>query len=88
LLEAKSKWHKRRAQPPRDGTWSWSAGDLGESPVRPVGVAISPIDGALYVSSDNGTVPLQRKSGSTAQGALYRIGLARTTDGLARTADH
>ncbi len=60
---------------PKDGAWSWSSGDLGEDPVRPVGVAISPIDGALYVSSDNGTVPLKRSSNNTAQGNLYRIGL-------------
>ena len=62
----------------RDGAWSWSVGDLGESPVRPVGVAISPVDGALYVSSDNGVVPLKRSSGSTADGNLYRIGLQPT----------
>ena len=62
----------------RDGAWSWSSGDLGESPVRPVGVAISPVDGALYISSDNGTVPLQRSSNSTAEGNLYRVGLMRT----------
>ncbi len=59
---------------PRDGEWSWSDGKHGESPVRPVGVAISPIDGALYVSSDNGTVPLKRRPGSGAEGSLYRIG--------------
>ncbi len=58
----------------RDGAWSWAQGELGESPVRPVGVAVSPVDGALYVSSDNGTVPLKRSSGSNAQGNLYRIG--------------
>ena len=62
---------------PRDGAWSWSVGDVGESPVRPVGVAISPIDGALYISSDNGTVPLKRSPGSSAQGNLYRVGVAR-----------
>jgi glucose/arabinose dehydrogenase len=45
-----------------DGEWSWSAGDQGEDPVRPVGVAVSPIDGALYISSDGG-------------GALYRVGV-------------
>jgi len=61
---------------PRDGAWSWSLGDMGESPVRPVGVAISPIDGALYISSDNGTVPLKRSPGSSAQGNLYRVGIA------------
>lgn len=36
-----------------DGKWTWSTGNDGESP-RPVGLAISPIDGALYVSSDAG----------------------------------
>ncbi|HTA90715.1 MAG TPA: hypothetical protein VK745_14090 [Polyangiaceae bacterium] len=61
----------------RDGAWSWSVGQLGESPVRPVGVAISPVDGALYISSDNGTVPLKRSSSSTAEGNLYRVGLER-----------
>src|SRR5262249_35216943 len=35
----------------QDGPWSWNDGTNGESP-RPVGVAISPIDGALYISSD------------------------------------
>jgi glucose/arabinose dehydrogenase len=45
-----------------DGEWSWSSGDRGEDPVRPVGVAVSPIDGALYISSDGG-------------GALYRVGV-------------
>jgi glucose/arabinose dehydrogenase len=58
-----------------DGIWGWSAGGAGEDPVRPVGVAVSPVDGALYVSSDNGTVfggPM-----SPLQGAIYRIGLSR-----------
>ena len=62
---------------PNDGIWSWSAGEVGESPVRPVGVAISPIDGALYISSDNGSVPLKRSPGTTAQGNLYRVGAMR-----------
>ena len=48
---------------PHDGLWSWSEGSAGESP-RPVGVAISPLDGALYVSSDSG-------------GMIYRVGLQR-----------
>ena len=65
---------------PRDGSWGWHAGEVGETPVRPVGVAISPMDGALYISSDNGTVPLKRSSGTTAQGNLYRIGIARTSE--------
>src|SRR5262249_52415973 len=47
------------ASGPVDGPWSWSA----ESP-RPVGVAISPIDGALYISSD-------------ASGIVYRIGIQK-----------
>lgn len=54
------------AAQPVDGTWSWSNGDAGEDPVRPVGVAISPVDGALYISSDN--------AGGDTSGALYRIG--------------
>jgi glucose/arabinose dehydrogenase len=45
-----------------DGEWGWSSGGMGENPVRPVGVAVSPVDGALYVSSDG-------------EGALYRIGV-------------
>jgi glucose/arabinose dehydrogenase len=45
-----------------DGEWGWSSGDQGEDPVRPVGVAVSPVDGALYISSDG-------------EGALYRVGV-------------
>ncbi len=55
---------------PRDGEWSWKLGDAGEDPVRPVGVAISPLDGALYVSSDNHAGPTSAKNGS-----IYRIAL-------------
>jgi glucose/arabinose dehydrogenase len=44
-----------------DGEWGWSSGDRGEDPVRPVGVAVSPLDGSLYISSDG-------------EGALYRVG--------------
>lgn len=55
---------------PRDGEWSWKLGDAGEDPVRPAGVAISPLDGALYVSSDNAGGPASAKSGS-----IYRIAL-------------
>lgn len=51
---------------PVDGAWSWKTGDDGEDPVRPVSVAISPVDGALYVSSDNGNGD---------DGAIYRIAL-------------
>jgi glucose/arabinose dehydrogenase len=46
---------------PAGGGWGWSSDDGGEDVVRPVGVAVSPRDGALYVSSDGG-------------GVLYRIG--------------
>jgi glucose/arabinose dehydrogenase len=49
------------AEGPVDGAWGRSAGDAGEDPVRPDGVAVSPPDGAIYVSSDGG-------------GVLYRIG--------------
>lgn len=55
---------------PRDGEWAWKLGEAGEDPVRPVGVAISPVDGALYVSSDNAGGLTSAKSG-----AIYRIAL-------------
>ena len=45
----------------QDGTWNVSG---GEQNVRPVGVAVSPVDGALYISSDS-------------QGYVYRVGLQR-----------
>ena len=45
----------------QDGTWNVSG---GEQNVRPVGVAVSPVDGALYISSDS-------------QGYVYRVGLMR-----------
>jgi glucose/arabinose dehydrogenase len=45
-----------------DGEWGWRSGDVGEDPVRPVGVAVSPVDGALYISSDG-------------EGVLYRVGV-------------
>jgi glucose/arabinose dehydrogenase len=44
-----------------DGSWNVSG---GEQNVRPVGIAISPIDGALYISSDS-------------QGYVYRVGTQR-----------
>lgn len=62
------------AQGPRDGFWSWKSGDAGESVVRPVGLAISPIDGALYVSSDNARASDQSGNrGGESNGAIYRI---------------
>jgi glucose/arabinose dehydrogenase len=45
----------------QDGTWNVTG---GEQNVRPVGVAVSPVDGALYISSDS-------------QGYIYRVGLQR-----------
>ena len=60
----------------RDGAWGWRVGDDGEDVVRPVGVAVSPIDGALYVASDNGKVALT-KLGKSEDGNLYRIALTR-----------
>lgn len=48
---------------PVDGTWGIEQ-DGGESPMRPAGVAISPIDGALYVASD-------------AVGNVFRVGLKK-----------
>jgi glucose/arabinose dehydrogenase len=59
------------------GPWSWEAEGTGEDLVRPVGVAISPVDGALYVSSDNAPVlgVDAGPAGATADGAIYRIGV-------------
>lgn len=45
----------------KDGAWSWSTADYADQP-RFAGVAISPIDGALYASSDSG-------------GYIYRLGV-------------
>lgn len=47
----------------KDGPWQWTSTSVSDSP-RPAGVAISPIDGALYIATDS-------------PGALYRIGLTR-----------
>ena len=52
------------AAAPVDGEWGWRSGGSGEEQVRPVGVAVSPVDGALYISSDSG-------------GVLYRVGVPR-----------
>jgi glucose/arabinose dehydrogenase len=49
------------ASGPVEGQWSIPG---GEQNVRPVGIAISPVDGALYISSDE-------------QGYVYRVGLQR-----------
>jgi hypothetical protein len=63
------------AAAPVPGIWSWENGAYGEDPVRPVSVAISPVDGALYVSSDNASV-VNGATGAN-QGYLYRIALQR-----------
>jgi glucose/arabinose dehydrogenase len=49
---------------PKDGPWSWTnaSANASDSGPRPAGLAISPIDGALYVASD------------TSQ-TLYRLGI-------------
>jgi glucose/arabinose dehydrogenase len=61
-----------------DGLWGWTlAPGIGEEPVRPVGVAISPVDGALYVSSDNASIAFSGMP-TERQGAIYRIGLDRS----------
>jgi glucose/arabinose dehydrogenase len=54
-----------------DGLWGWASGSSGEYPVRPVGIAVSPTDGALYVSSDNASV--YQGVQAAEQGAIYRI---------------
>ena len=61
---------------PRDGVWSWKNGAVGETRVRPVGVAVSPVDGALYISSDNGRI-VGIPSSSAPNGAIYRIAMKR-----------
>lgn len=57
---------KGDANGPVDGDWTWAlpGNTYWEARVRPTGVAISPIDGALYVMSDHG-------------GNIYRIGLKK-----------
>jgi len=61
-----------------DGIWGWGSDlTMGEDPVRPVGVAISPVDGALYVSSDNASVAFSGEP-TERQGSIYRIGLDRS----------
>jgi glucose/arabinose dehydrogenase len=59
----------------KDGQWGWEANGVGESIVRPVGVAISPVDGALYVSSDDQAVSDMpgKMPHAVGEGAIYRI---------------
>jgi len=54
---------------PRDGEWSWRLGDAGEDPVAPAALAVSPVDGALYVASDGDV------TSGAGKGAIYRIAL-------------
>jgi glucose/arabinose dehydrogenase len=63
----------------KDGQWGWEANGVGENVVRPVGVAVSPVDGALYVSSDDQAVSDQpgRLPNAVGQGAIYRIATAQ-----------
>jgi glucose/arabinose dehydrogenase len=65
-----------KAGAPKDGQWSWKGARGGETMVRPVGLAISPLDGALYVSSDNAPVGLGLSLGKN-EGAIYRIAMER-----------
>ena len=48
---------------PKDGPWTWTGASYADS-VRPSGVAVGPIDGALYVPADKG-------------GKLYRVGVKK-----------
>lgn len=48
---------------PKDGPWLWTSGSLFDD-VRPVGLAIHPVDGALYVSTDSA-------------GFIYRVGMTQ-----------
>jgi glucose/arabinose dehydrogenase len=52
------------ASGPQDGEWAWMAGANSDGRVRPAGVAISPVDGALYIAADT-------------SGKIYRIGLQK-----------
>jgi glucose/arabinose dehydrogenase len=47
----------------QDGAWSWSVEPYVDEP-RPAGVAVSPVDGALYIATDSG-------------GMVYRVGVQK-----------
>jgi glucose/arabinose dehydrogenase len=49
---------------PQDGDWNWSASTYSDGNVRPSGVAVGPVDGALYVAADTG-------------GKIYRVGIKK-----------
>jgi hypothetical protein len=63
---------------PKDGQWGWEANGVGENVVRPVGIAVSPIDGALYVSSDDQAVADNpgKRPHEVGEGAIYPIATA------------
>ncbi len=64
---------------PKDGAWGWESNGEGEAVVRPVGVAVSPLDGALYVTSDDQAISDNpgKPGKATGNGAIYRIALKR-----------
>lgn len=49
---------------PQDGEWAWSADPYADGKFRPSGVAVGPVDGALYIAADDG-------------GKIYRVGLQK-----------
>jgi glucose/arabinose dehydrogenase len=64
---------------PSEAPWGWSNMGIGETLVRPVGMAINPLDGSLWVTSDNAPV-FMRQTAAIGQGALYRIQAAEKKD--------
>jgi glucose/arabinose dehydrogenase len=49
---------------PLDGEWGWTGDPYGDAQVRPSGVAVGTIDGALYIAADKG-------------GKIYRVGVKK-----------
>lgn len=49
---------------PQDGEWAWNADPYADGKFRPAGVAVGPVDGALYVAADEG-------------GKIYRVGVEK-----------
>jgi glucose/arabinose dehydrogenase len=47
-----------------DGPWAWSADPYADGEVRPSGVAVGTVDGALYIAADAG-------------GKIYRVGVKK-----------
>jgi glucose/arabinose dehydrogenase len=48
----------------KDGSWAWTADTYSDGEVRPAGVAVGPLDGALYIAADKG-------------GKIYRVGVKK-----------